>query len=143
MSLVTVLRIINSEGRGFYHDGFDKNFPDATEWFPETTGLAKFELADYMQKKHPHIVFDERQQENQNTDCMFGFSDAQQMIDWFPESVLKDVTRFGGKIMMYKLDEQYVTKYPAQCIFDISKVEFAKELNLMEFMDLVEPMLNF
>lgn len=105
-SVITVFRVLNDEGNGFYHDGFDSYFPRPSTWWKE----------DSIQKeKQPHINLKEHRLNIRF--ILFGFESIDDMESWFPIHILKDVKKYGGKIVEVEVPNRHVFKFSGQLVY--------------------------
>jgi hypothetical protein len=120
--MITIYRVENDKGRGFYHDGFFGKFPPVQYWYPilrhASCDAQTFFIKSVhpnLDRKHDELAYDEK------SNWVFGFVGSKDLHDWFPPFILKDVPKFNGKIIKYHIEKKYVKFFHKQCLFNIEK----------------------
>jgi len=120
-----IFRVENNTGKGFYSDGFFGKFKPVEEWLPILKKCPWHDLDYFLNIYHPRLPTDiiDMVYDNNST-WVCGFATQQAMHDWFPDDILKDVPKFGGRIVHYEVSQEFVKEFDKQCVFDISKAKF-------------------
>jgi hypothetical protein len=120
--IVSVYRIVGPTGKGFYTSGFYGNFSPVEYWYPELKNLDSDAIDDALAELHPHIP-DRSLVYEENNPFVFGCSTAKDLLNWFPEKILKEIEPAGGRIRKFSIDEGFVIDYPKQCIFQCNSAQ--------------------
>lgn len=105
-TLIKIFRVLNEEGNGFYRDGFDSYFPRPSTWW---------EKNDIQTEKQPHVNLKEH---GLNIRFMlFGFDSIEDMESWFPIKILRDIKKYGGKIVEIEVPARHTFKFSGQLVY--------------------------
>lgn len=126
--MITIYRVENDKGRGFYHDGFYGNFPPVQYWYPIFRFCSRDVKECFLDSIHPRVnkEHDELVYAD-HSDWVFGFATESDMHRWFPYFVLNHVPRFKGKILKYQVDDQHVKFLKSQCLFNVKEANIVGE----------------
>lgn len=119
-----VYRVENDVGGGFYSNGFYGNFPPVQYWW-ELLNNCKYSekeekcaLTYFINNLHPRNREFDKVCNESGGEYYFGFTSVYQLKRWFPESILNNITKFGGSVKVYEVSNDYVRKDSFQCIFN-------------------------
>lgn len=105
-TVITIFRVLNDKGNGFYRDGFDSYFPRPSTWW---------EKNDIQKEKQPHVNLKDY---GLNIRFMlFGFDSIEDMESWFPIKILRDVKKYGGKIVEMQVPKRHTFKFAGQLVY--------------------------